>query len=51
MGHKNSIDLRTLDRLRDAAVTSLIPSLSCLFRASSGNLATFAVIRRAPRRG
>jgi hypothetical protein len=25
----NAIDLRTLDRHRDAAVTSLIPSLSC----------------------
>ena len=25
----NSIDLRTLDRHRDAAVTSLIPALSC----------------------
>jgi hypothetical protein len=26
-----AIDLRTLDRHRDAAVTSLIPSLSCRF--------------------
>jgi hypothetical protein len=26
---KQSLDLRTLDRHRDAAVTSLIPSLSC----------------------
>ena len=25
----NAIDLRTLDRHRDAAVTSLIPALSC----------------------
>jgi hypothetical protein len=25
----NAMDLRTLDRHRDAAVTSLIPSLSC----------------------
>ena len=27
----NAIDLRTLDRHRDAAVTSLIPALSCRF--------------------
>src|SRR5205085_12399157 len=28
-GTTNAIDLRTLDRHRDAAVTSLIPALSC----------------------
>ena len=27
--HQQALDLRTLDRHRDAAVTSLIPALSC----------------------
>jgi hypothetical protein len=42
----NAIDLRTLDRHRDAAVTSLIPSLSC--RSCRPN-APFAELMRLSR--
>lgn len=43
----NAIDLRTLDRHRDAAVTSLIPSLSC--RSCRPN-APFAEVVRLSRK-
>jgi hypothetical protein len=43
----NAIDLRTLDRHRDAAVTSLIPALSC--RSCRPN-APFAELVRLSRR-
>src|SRR6202040_1822406 len=42
----NAIDLRTLDRHRDAAVTSLIPALSC--RSCRPN-ARFALLSRLSR--
>lgn len=42
----NAIDLRTLDRHRDAAVTSLIPTLSC--RSCRPN-ASFAELVRLSR--
>jgi hypothetical protein len=44
----NAIDLRTLDRHRDAAVTSLIPALSC--RSCRPN-APFAELVRLSRTG
>src|SRR6266576_2609670 len=42
----NAIDLRTLDRHRDAAVTSLIPALSC--RSCRPNAPSAELVRLAP---
>jgi hypothetical protein len=50
MGHKNSIDLRTLDRHRDAAVTSLIPSLSCRSCRPNAPFAELAAVKDQHRR-
>jgi hypothetical protein len=42
----NAIDLRTLDRHRDAAVTSLIPALSC--RSCRPNASFAELVRLSP---
>jgi hypothetical protein len=42
----NAIDLRTLDRHRDAAVTSLIPALSCRSCRPNAPFAEFVQLSR-----